>query len=549
MKTVLVALNAHYMHTNLAVRYLKASLSSAGFDAEIYENHINTPYRKLLNQIAARKPGVVGFSCYIYNIALIKRLCGALKKALPQLKIILGGPEVSYESETLVADGLADYIVSGEGERAVAELLAALEAGEVRAIPGVTGLSCGALAIIPPNPPLEPAEWPDAYGDGIDDIRDRILYVETSRGCPYRCSYCLSSARTGVRALSAEASIERLTGIADQGAKLIKLVDRTFNFDVSRANAIFDGLIRHAERTGLRPVYHFEIGAHLVGDTTLDVLKRAPKGLFQFEIGIQSTDEAVLQNIGRTPPFERIAEAVRKIVALQNIHVHVDLIAGLPGENMKTFARSLNEAAALGAGVIQLGFLKVLKGSALRRDAEALGVVYEPEAPYEVLFTRTMSFDELCHLKDVETAVDWYLNSGRYPCPIDYLLTTVDFFMLFSKLASSMREAGVFDAERGEKARADALLQHGSVFDARRILGDLVRHDLIMAGRRRDLPDALVFTETEEQRSLLRGLFHPVRGQSAFDYPFDIEAYLRDGQIIGGCFRIVYDAGKRFFRA
>ncbi len=506
MKTTLVALNAQFMHTNLAIRQLLPTLS--GFDVRFYEGYINLPYRKILQDVAQGEPDVIGFSCYIWNIHLVLRLCRALRLALPRAVIVLGGPEVAARGEDVPE---ADYVLGGEGELSLAPLLGALKRGERPEAPQMPG-------------PLPVSRWTDPYAGGVAGLENRILYTETSRGCPFGCKFCLSAGES-VRALPAEEAVRRLTALADGGAKLIKLVDRTFNFDKRRANQIWAALISHADRTGYRGTYHFEIGAQLIDGAALAVLERAPEGLFQFEVGIQSTDSGVLKAVGRTAAFGEIADAVRRIRALRNIHLHVDLIAGLPGEDMAKFERSFDEVYALGAEQLQLGFLKLLHGSALRAEAGALGIVFDPDAPYEVLRTREMSFFELCFLKDVEQALDWY--GARYPASLRWLLLTRRPFALFSELARNLRQSGVLAQERGEKARAQALL---SAFDSP-ALRQLIRHDLLTLGRRRDLPDALCFQETDEQRALLRQRFHPVRGQCAFEYDFDVQAFAETGVV------------------
>ena len=224
-----------------------------------------------------------------------------------------------------------------------------------------------------------------------------------------------------------------------------------------------------------------------------------------------------------------------------NIHLHTDLIAGLPGEDMASFEKSFDDTFALGAQMLQLGFLKLLKGSGLRRDAEKLGIVYEPEAPYEVISTREMSFEELNFLKDVEEVLEWYHNSGRYPSALRLLLEKKRPFELFEHLARVFRENGVLDTEKGEKARAQALLEAGAEFADKKMLSALIRHDLLSCGRRRDLPEELKFEESPEQRALLRERFHPVRGQSAYTYDFDVRRYAETGEYLPGNVTVVYE--------
>ncbi len=544
MKVLLTALNAHYMHTSLAIRQLRAACKKLpDTDVELCELHINLPYRRVLNDIVRRKPDVIGFACYIWNISYVLRLCRALRLALPGCVIILGGPEAAFDAQKVLEENdCIDAVLSGEGEQVLPPLLAAVREG--RSCVGLSGVSarneCGDIITVPPPAPMPAELWVDAYEDGAKDIANRLVYIETSRGCPYACQYCLSSRDEKVRALSAEESVRRLTALAEDGVKIIKLVDRTFNFNRERAKTIWRGLIAHSQRTGAVPTYHFEIAANLLDEESIELLSGAPKGLFQFEAGVQSASDAVLKNVGRSVPFEPVKNAVLAVAKAGNIHLHTDLIAGLPGEDMASFERSFDETFALGAQMLQLGFLKLLKGSGLRRDAERLGIVYEPDAPYEVISTREMSFDELCFLKDVEEVLDWYHNSGRYPSSLRLLLQKKKPFELFSCLARRYRADGALSISEGESARARLLLEAGSEFADEKMLGDLIRHDLLTCGRRRDLPEALKFRENEEERRLLREHFHSVRGQSAYTYDFDVCAYAEKGEYVRGSFTVIY---------
>ena len=545
MKVLLTALNAHYMHTSLAIRQLKAvCLDLDEIEAELCELHINLPYRRVLGDIARKKPDAIGFSCYIWNIGYVLRLCRALHLALPGTAIFLGGPEAAFAQEELLRENdCIDAVLAGEGETVLPAFLAALRDGkDVCGLPGVAARDMqGDIVITAPPAPMPANQWPDVYADSVSGLENRILYIETSRGCPYNCQYCLSSRDEKVRALNTEESVRRLTFLAEQGVKLIKLVDRTFNFDRQRAKEIWRGLIEHAERTGVKPTYHFEIAANLLDRESIELLASAPESLFQFEAGVQSASDMVLKNVGRSVPFEPVKDAILEVGRAGNIHLHTDLIAGLPGEDMASFEKSFDDTFALGAQMLQLGFLKLLRGSGLRRDAEKLGIIFEPEAPYEVISTREMSFEELNFLKDVEEVLEWYHNSGRYPSALRLMLEKKHPFELFAHLAREFRVNGVLDSEKGEKARAQALLDAGSAFVDWSMLSALIRHDLLSCGRRRDLPEALRFEETGEQRALLRERFHPVRGQSAYTYDFDVRAYAQRGEYLPGSVTVVYE--------
>lgn len=531
MNTKIAAINAQYMHVSLSLRLLKAVCPNV----QTYEGHINLPFHRLLEDIARGAPEAVGFSVYIWNADLIWRLCRALKAALPGVLIFAGGPEVAFTpEEALTRHPEADYVLSGEGEAVLPGFLAALEAGTDPAnAPGVSRRGRST----PPPAPMPPSVWPDPWKAGVSGLENRILYVETSRGCPFACKYCLSSLTGPVRALSAKDAIARLTKLADAGARLIKLVDRTFNFDEARACEIWRGLIEHAQRTQPQITYHFEIGAHLLGERSFEILQSAPVNLFQFEAGIQTTEPGALAASGRGVPFSALEPPLKRIANLPAVHLHVDLIAGLPGETFDSFARSFDDAFSVGAQMLQLGFLKLLPGCELRRDADRLGIAYAPDPPYEVTQAPGLDFADLCRLKDVERVLEWYANSGKYPLTTRYLLAGKSPFAFFLALAGDFRARGFFDRDLGEKERAAALL---SAFDAPQTRC-LMRHDLLRGGLRRALPDALSFNENEEERRLLRQRYRPVRGQSLFNYEYDVLAYEAGGPLEKRATPVFYD--------
>ena len=528
MKTLLVALNAQYMHVNLGLRQILCRLNDG--EAQLYEAHINLPFRQILEAIGRQKPDAVGFSAYIWNAPLVWRLCRALKRAMPDTVLFAGGPEAECDpAAAFAACPQLDYVLRGEGETVTGPFLRALGAGlDPAGLPGVCCLRGGAPRVAPPPPPMEPIDWPDVWGgERLKGLEKRILYVETARGCPYRCAYCLSASAGKVRSLGVEESLRRLTAMAEGGARLIKLVDRTFNFDKSRAAAIWRGLIRHSRESGLAPRYHFEIGAHLLDEEAFAVLSQAPAGLFQFEAGIQSTDPEVLRLVGRNVPFEALEAPLRRVRELGAIPLHTDLIAALPGEDLKTFARSFDQAYGIGAEQLQLGFLKVLPGSPLRGWARDLGLTYEPDPPYEALSTPQLSFLDICFLKDVETALNWYHNAGRYPLTLRYLLSERTPFALFGEMARKLRAMGALDIQRRERERAGYLLEmYGGG-----PLADLIAHDLLSRGLGAELPLEIDQKEDAQLRLLLRQKYRPVRGQRARRCQWDVESYEKGGAL------------------
>lgn len=546
MKLVLAALNASYPHTNLAIRQIRSRVPEH-WECVLFEKHINLIRYDMLRDLIRLQADCVGFSCYLWNRDLCMKLGAALKKACPETFVYFGGPEAENDPQAFLACG--DAVCRGEGEVSIAPLLKGLEAGDLTRVPGLVT----AQFENPMAAPMQAEEWPDAYQAGGESLAGRIVYVETSRGCPYRCGYCLS-AGDKIRALDAQEAVRRLTALADSGVELIKLVDRTFNFDRERAADIWEALIdHHAQKHGGReeegpvttytqlakktedglPVtrYHFEIAANLLDERAFEILKRAPRGLFQFEAGIQSTNEKTLAAVGRAAGTKEIMANVRRVIALGNIPVHVDLIAGLPEEDLASFGKSFDETYALGADMLQLGFLKLLPGSRLRREAEQWGIVYDPAPPYEVMRTPWLRSAELCLLHDMEKITDWF--DERCPRAMQALSREEGAFAARRRLAEDMRTMGIFDRDHTEKARMAALVQ------LRPQLREMVIHELLLQGR--PLPGELDTAEDEILRAHLRAYFHPIRGQRAMRYTCDPRKDGKKQQTI-----LIYDHGRCF---
>lgn len=471
MRALLVALNARYIHTSPAVRMLSSACRARGLDAPYLECDISRPLDAVLRDIVLANPDAVGFTCHIWSVGAVRALTRSLRRAMPDVFIVWGGPEVSFDASERLADcPELDAVVRGEGEIVFPDLLDRLSCGLAPDGVGVcTRASDGGFA-----PPVPPEKWPELYPSGDAAEASRLWYAETSRGCPFSCAYCVSAAFPGVRALGAEEAVARLLAARDAGAKTVKLLDRTFNFDAQRARAVWAALIDR----GAGAVYHFEIAAHLLGREDIALLSRAPAGLFQFEIGIQTTNDRSLQKIGRAQDFARVKETVRALAAADNIHLHVDLIAGLPEDTPETFARSLDDALSLGAHHVQLGFLKLLPGTPLRARAAELRIAYSPDPPYRVISTPGMTFADLCALMDIEAVLEIYVNSGAYPTTSARCLGS---HAELAQLAKNLRASGFFDAPRSRSAKADALYNALGGGDA---LERMMRHDWLSSGER-----------------------------------------------------------------
>lgn len=391
MKTVLFALNSSYIHTNLAVRCLKAVLQSAGSDAVIIERSLKDKRDAILYDLYAENAVIYGFSAYIWNINELYRYASALKILRPDCKIVFGGPEVSFEEESFFYNHpYIDYIIRGEGEDAIVNLYK--YGSDKRIIDGNIYKKFTESGIMYDTAP---------HGS--------IVYYESSRGCPYSCAFCLSSLTDGMRTITAEETLSGLRQFENlsDDIKIVKFVDRTFNFNRERANIIWRALI--GDEYCLK--YHFEICAELLDDESIDILSKIPKGKIQLEIGIQSTNQATLEACKRGSNISLVLENTGRLFKNGNIHIHCDLIAGLPYESYNRFAESYDEVHSR-CDMLQLGFLKLLPGSGLRTDSERYGIVYNPDPPYIILYNNYISYEELYRLQKIAAISERCRNGG-----------------------------------------------------------------------------------------------------------------------------------------
>ena len=421
IKTLLVAINAKYIHTSLAVRSIEMYCKQNNTNVNIKEFTINNNEDMIINEIYAEKPDFLGFSCYIWNINIVIDLISTIKKLLPNIKIFVGGPEVSYEYDYIFEKGV-DVVCIGEGEKTVKELVDNFNIKKCidesfKKIDGIAFKLDNEIIITKDRDLLSLDEIPFVYKEGLEGTEHKILYYEASRGCPYSCQYCLSSLEKGLRFLSEERVKQDLDFFLKNNVKQVKFVDRTFNCNKKFALMIWNYLINNDNGV---TNFHFEISADIVDDEMLETLKKARLGLFQFEIGVQSTNDATLDEIKRKTNLEKLFDKVNKIKQLKNIHQHLDLIAGLPFEDYEIFKNSFNDVFSVYPEQFQLGFLKLLKGSGLRINAQKYGIVYKDKAPYEVLYTSLIDYDKMNMLKNIEDMVETYYNSGKAINTIKY---------------------------------------------------------------------------------------------------------------------------------
>lgn len=475
-RVALIALNAHFAHTSLALRLLREQAAADGFPREqlsLCEWTINDLPQQLLQRLFAQQADVYAFSCYIWNRRLTERLSDELRKIRPDALILWGGPEASQDAEAILNRHPAvDAILSGEGEKAFSKFLNNLtlspEAPEAcfAATPNlIYRTQEGAIQQNPMAPLLSPDQWVFPYtSEELIELKDRLIYFETSRGCPYGCTYCLSSLDRSVRLLP-QPDVERVFDqLINAGLRQVKLVDRTFNIQPQRAAAIWNWLIERHRSASLteKPFatnFHFEIMADQLDQAALKLLEQAPEGLIQFEIGVQTTTPDVLKAIHRPCNGPQLSFNVERLRNRTPIHLHLDLIAGLPGETFEQFCRSFNDVFALNPHQLQLGFLKVLPGSPMAVQARDLNFRWSEEPPYEILASDQMTYADLARLKDVETVLELYHNSGRFGLALPSLLNAFSTpFDLFDALAKANRQAGWFEQKASPSARAAFLL-------------------------------------------------------------------------------------------
>ena len=437
-KVILAALSAKFIHSSLALRYLtKFNENDKKHNIKTMEFTINQRLDFIADELFRQNPDVILFSCYIWNVDLLKALCPLLKKIMPQCTIGFGGPEVSYESETFLRENPAvDLVMRGEGELVFSELMNYLDFGTPASLHDIKGLTFrdgDEIVSTAQQEPLDLALLPFPYADDFSDVENQIIYYESSRGCPYSCGYCLSSIEKGVRFVPLEQVYPALQKFLDHRVRQVKFIDRTFNCKKSHAMGIWRYLAEHDNGV---TNFHFEITADLLDEETLAFLGTVRNGLFQFEIGVQSTNPQTIEAINRNVSFEKLSGIVKRIKAGGNIHQHLDLIAGLPYEDYASFGRSFNDVYALQPEQLQLGFLKVLKGSMIYNRQHEFGIVYQDMAPYEVLTTHMLPYADTLKLKAIEEMVETYYNSGKFLHTLEYLVPLYDSpFAFFEQLS------------------------------------------------------------------------------------------------------------------
>ncbi len=480
MKILLTAINAKYIHSNLAVYNLRAYAAhyAKGMDdsdtVEIGEYTINNQMEDILEGIYKAKPDVLMFSCYIWNIAYVEELSEEFHKLCPEVPIWVGGPEVSYETESFLRQHpQITGVMIGEGEKTFCEL-AEYYAGEIRSdkevketqkikqsaklreIAGIAYRNEEEIIFTAPREMLDLSDIPFCY-DKAGDFKNRIIYYESSRGCPFSCSYCLSSVEKQLRFRDTELVKKELQFFIDREVPQVKFVDRTFNCNHVHAMEIWSYIKEHDN--GITN-FHFEISADLLREEELALIGTMRSGLIQLEIGVQSTNGATIKEIHRTMQLERLKEVVKEVQKHENIHEHLDLIAGLPFEDYDTFARSFDEIYELRPNQLQLGFLKVLKGSYMYEHAKEYEIAYHSRPPYEVLKTKWLPYEDVLKIRQVEEMLEVYYNSGQFEVTMKVLgVLFQSAFFMFQELGKFYERKGYFGMSHARIRRSEILLE------------------------------------------------------------------------------------------
>ncbi|MHC0038657.1 B12-binding domain-containing radical SAM protein [Pseudoneobacillus sp. C159] len=437
MNIICTTLNAKYIHTNLAIRYLKA-YASPEFNIQLTEYTIKDPVMNIVTDLIRKNPDVIGFSCYIWNIEETIKVIKMIKKINPGIHLVIGGPEVTYDVyEWMETIPEFDFIVIGEGESTFKQLLTQISLNkQFHKVPGIAYRENGLIKINPQQNKLDLRDLPSPYrfAEDIPYLAKRVTYIETSRGCPFSCQFCLSSIEVGVRYFDREKVKNDIRYLMANGAKTIKFVDRTFNISRSYAMEMFQFLIDE-HLPGV--VFQFEITADIMRPEVIEFLnENAPEGLFRFEIGVQSTNDYTNELVKRKQNFTKLTRTVTLVKEGGKIDQHLDLIAGLPEEDYTSFKKTFNDVFELRPEELQLGFLKMLRGTGVRLTADKHDYIYMDHSPYEILGNNVLSFEDIIRIKQVEDVLEKYWNDHRMDETVEYLVSNVfptpfDFFQDF----------------------------------------------------------------------------------------------------------------------
>ena len=443
MKVIIACLNSKFVHSSLAPWCLFSGVKAFGneHNTKVMECTINSNIIDFAESILGENPEILSFSCYIWNIEKTLEVCEYIKSK-SNITIVLGGPEVAYRARDILENyNFIDFVLSGEGEETYPLLLDVLsDNADLSRVSGLSYRNLGEIISIPEKEytgtPVSP--YSEEY---FNNLNGKITYIETSRGCPYRCAFCLSGNTSKLRFFDLEKVKEDIIKVANSGTQTVKFIDRTFNANAERANKILEFILENRGVEIPKNVcFHFEIAGDILKEETFKILEKAPKGLFQLEIGMQSFNEETLKAINRKTDTKKLIENIKRLISFENMHIHIDLIAGLTGEDLKSFENSFNIGYSLGANMLQMGFLKLLYGADMRKHPEKYPCKFTENPPYEVTETPWLSNEEIIKLKKCEDALERLYNSGRFLFTLEYLIGNKIFtpFQLFYKFGNEI---------------------------------------------------------------------------------------------------------------
>ena len=492
MNVVLTAINAKYIHSNLAVYSLRSYAEAYKQDITIAEYTINQQVEDILMDLYKKNPDILCFSCYIWNISYVEELVCEMKKILPNTIIWLGGPEVSYDASKVLARLEAvDGVMLGEGEETFRELMGHY-CGEGPLLCDVEGIAYrnekGEIVQNKWREPIDLSRIPFVY-EKMEDFAHKIIYYETSRGCPFSCSYCLSSVDKHLRFRDLELVKKELQFFIDANVPQVKFVDRTFNCNHKHATEIWRYILEHDK--GITN-FHFEVAADLLNEEELQLIEQMRPGLIQLEIGVQSTNEATIREIRRSMKFSEVERIVKRLKSQGNVHQHLDLIAGLPYEGLERFKQSFDDVYRLHPEQLQLGFLKVLKGSYMEEQKSAYGLVYKTKPPYEVMSTDWLTYEEVLQLKMVEEMVEVYYNSGQFSHTLGQLEKVFDSpYELYFQLGKYYEEKNLHMVSHSRNSRYEILKDfiYQVREEERELYRELLTFDLYLREHVKSRPD------------------------------------------------------------
>ena len=569
MKVLLTAVNAKYIHSNLAIYSMKAYAEQKGcpgVEIQLAEYTINQQQDGILRGIYEEKPDLLCFSCYIWNISFVRELIRDVKKILPKTRIWVGGPEVSYDAEDFLKEmPQITGVICGEGEETFAEVVRTYaqwekqeqEPGKLADVPGIVYRDGEKLVFTGNRDILNMDELVFPY-ENLSLFEHKIIYYESSRGCPFSCSYCLSSIDKKLRFRSVSLVKKELQFFLDHQVPQVKFVDRTFNCKKEHAMEIWKYIKEHDN--GITN-FHFEIAADLLTEEEIGLIAAMRPGLIQLEIGVQSTNERTLQEIRRKTSFQEICKKVRAVAEGENVHQHLDLIAGLPYEDYKSFQKSFCDVYALRPQQLQLGFLKVLKGAYMEEMADAYGCVYKSKEPYEVLKTKWLTYGEISRLKGIEEMTEVYYNSGQFFYTLEALVKEFpDAFTMYEELADFYKRKGYFAVSHARISRYEILreflqekgIQYLEFYDQLMVLDLYARENLkTRPSWAMDLKPykrqiQAFYAKEEEQPEILKDYQGYQARQMEKMTHLEVFTYnVLEGKPEKGCYPVVFDYKKR----